>query len=69
MPMNRIQFQPGLSMPEFFARYGTEAQCEAALVATRWPDGFRCPCCGNSAVSLRQICMNSAALDGGGACR
>ena len=49
MPMNRIQFQPGLSMPEFFARYGTEAQCEAALVATRWPDGFRCPCCGNSA--------------------
>ena len=49
MPMNRIQFQPGLSMPEFYERYGTEAQCEAALVKTRWPDGFRCPCCGGSA--------------------
>ena len=33
MAMNRIQFQPGLSMPEFFARFGTEAQCESALVA------------------------------------
>ena len=25
MAMNRIQFQPGLSMPEFFKRYGTES--------------------------------------------
>ena len=47
--MNRIQFQPGLSMPEFFEQYGTEAQCEAALEKARWPDGFRCPCCGGSA--------------------
>ena len=31
MKMNRIQFQPGLSMPEFFERYGTEAQCQVAL--------------------------------------
>jgi hypothetical protein len=30
MPMNRIQFQPGLSMPEFLKDFGTEAQCEAA---------------------------------------
>lgn len=49
MAMNRIQFQPGLSMPDFVARYGTEAQCDAALVEARWPDGFRCPCCGGSA--------------------
>lgn len=47
--MNRIQFQPGLSMPEFFRRYGTEAQCEAALEQARWPEGFRCPCCGGAA--------------------
>ena len=46
MPMNRVQFQPGLSMAEFLDRYGTEAQCEAALVAARWPDGFVCPACG-----------------------
>lgn len=46
MAMNRIQFQPGLSMPEFFASFGTEAQCAAALQAARWPAGFRCPRCG-----------------------
>jgi transposase-like protein len=47
--MNRIQFQPGLSMPEFFRQFGTEAQCEAALEAARWPEGFRCPHCGSAA--------------------
>ena len=31
MPVNRIQFQPGISMPEFFSRYGSEEQCAAAL--------------------------------------
>ena len=49
MKMNRVQFQAGLSMPEFFERYGTEAQCRAALQATRWPDGFVCPSCGGAA--------------------
>lgn len=49
MAMNRIQFQPGLSMPEFFRQFGTEAQCEAALEAARWPEGFRCPHCGGAA--------------------
>jgi ISXO2-like transposase domain/Transposase zinc-ribbon domain len=47
MPMNRVQFQPGLSMPEFTKLYGTEAQCEAALVQSRWPTGFSCPACGH----------------------
>ncbi len=46
MPMNRVQFQPGLSMREFLSRYGTEEQCEAALIARRWPEGFVCPGCG-----------------------
>lgn len=45
MAMNRIQFQPGLSMPEFLKDYGTELQCEQALATVRWPDGFRCPRC------------------------
>src|SRR3546814_311079 len=45
MAMNRIQFQPGLSMPEFVKNYGTEMQCEQALEAARWPEGFRCPRC------------------------
>jgi transposase-like protein len=36
-------------MPEFFARYGSEAQCGATLVALRWPQGFVCPRCHSSA--------------------
>ncbi len=49
MAMNRIQFQPGLSMPDFLKDYGTEGQCEQALEAIRWPSGFGCPRCGRSA--------------------
>ena len=45
MPMNRVQFQRGVSLPDFLERYGTEEQCSAALVALRWPNGFRCPRC------------------------
>ena len=46
MSRNPIQFQKGLSLSEFQRRYGTEARCEAALKAWRWPDGFVCPHCG-----------------------
>lgn len=45
MAINKVQFQKGLSMPEFLHRYGTEVQCQAALVASRWPNGFVCPGC------------------------
>ena len=48
MAMNRIQFQPGLSLPAFHAQFGTEEQCANALEASRWPQGFRCPECGNA---------------------
>jgi len=51
MAMNRVQFQAGLSMAEFLNRYGSEDQCEAALVASRWPQGFACPDCGAGAHS------------------
>ena len=57
MPMNRVQFQPGLSMPEFFRQFGTEAQCEAALERTRWPEGFRCPHCGQATHYVLRIGM------------
>jgi ribosomal protein L37AE/L43A len=49
--MNRVQFQPGLSMAEFFHRYGTDTLCEAALIQSRWPTGFVCPDCGCAAHS------------------
>ena len=45
MGRNAIQFQKGLSMPEFQKLYGTEAQCEEALAQIRWPNGFSCPRC------------------------
>jgi transposase-like protein len=48
MAMNRVQFQPGLSMPDFLRQFGTEEQCEAALEGLRWPQGFRCPHCGEN---------------------
>ncbi|WP_029527772.1 IS1595 family transposase [Polaromonas glacialis] len=46
MSMNAIQFQRGLSLPQFQALYGSEAQCERALIAARWPHGWRCTHCG-----------------------
>jgi hypothetical protein len=45
MAMNRIQFQRGMSIPEFMDRYGTEAKCADELRRLRWPDGFVCPRC------------------------
>jgi ribosomal protein L37AE/L43A len=51
MPINRVQFQRGLSMAEFIDRYGTQEKCEAALAASRWPAGFVCPECSGPARS------------------
>ena len=33
-------------MAEFIDRYGSDEQCEMALIASRWPTGFVCPACG-----------------------
>ena len=35
MARNQVQFQKGLGMAEFTARYGTEDQCHEALVIAR----------------------------------
>lgn len=48
MAMNRVQFQPGLSLPGFLRRYGTESACTQALHAARWANGFVCPRCAGS---------------------
>ncbi len=34
------------TLAEFEARFPTEDACRAYLVQLRWPDGFRCPTCG-----------------------
>ena len=52
--MNRVQFQPGLSMPEFYEQYGTEVKCRAALEAARWPTGFARPACGGARTSFER---------------
>lgn len=54
MAMNRVQFQAGLSLPAFLTRYGSERQCEQALEASRWPQGFACPRCTGTAHSRFQ---------------
>jgi len=33
MPKNKVQFQKGMSLSDFQAQYGTEAQCDQALFA------------------------------------
>ena len=45
MTFNPIQFQHGMSIPEFLGCFGTEAQCAAAVRHARWPEGFRCVRC------------------------
>lgn len=47
MSINKIQFQHGISLPDFLGRYGSEEQCTQALFDIRWPTGFVCPRCSN----------------------
>lgn len=55
MAMNRIQFQPGMSLSEFFDQFGTEHQCEQALEKARWPQGFVCPQCEGARASRFEV--------------
>lgn len=49
MSSHQIRFRPGMSIPEFLSRFGTEAQCAEAIRVSRWSDGFRCPRCEGAA--------------------
>ena len=40
MAKNMIQFQKGMSIPEFMDNYGTEQQCRDTLFKLRWPMGL-----------------------------
>ncbi len=48
MPQSRVQYQEGLSLSDFIQAYGPEEKCLAALELARWPEGLRCPQCGES---------------------
>ena len=41
--------EPVLSLYDFLNRFPSEEDCFKYLVEKRWPDGFRCPKCGNHA--------------------
>lgn len=45
MAQNKVQYQRGLSIPEFIGGYGSVEQCEALIRKWRWPAGFTCPRC------------------------
>ena len=47
MAENKVQFQKGISLPDYLKLYGTEEQCFEALFYWRWPKGFVCPKCGH----------------------
>jgi transposase-like protein len=49
MAYNLIQFQQGMSLPEFLLSFSTESACCEAVLRARWPAGFVCPRCGSSA--------------------
>lgn len=49
MSPNLIQFQQGMSLPDFLRCFGTEAACADAVRQARWPGGFSCPGCGRAA--------------------
>jgi predicted RNA-binding Zn-ribbon protein involved in translation (DUF1610 family) len=74
MAQNPIQFQKGMSLPDFLKTYGTESQCEQALEQWRWPEGFLCPNCGRQqapvylrtrALSQCRHCHHQASLTAG----
>ncbi|PPU98537.1 transposase, partial [Xanthomonas hyacinthi] len=67
MSINAVQFQAGLSMPDFLVSYGTEAKCYRALYKWRWPQGFRCHSCAGRARS--RFKRSAAIYDQCSACR
>ncbi len=44
----KIQYQQGLSLPEFLKHFGKREQCEKHLYQTKWPHGFKCKKCGET---------------------
>lgn len=40
MAKKLIRFQPGMNLRAFLDRYGSEERCRAALLSTRWCEGW-----------------------------
>jgi hypothetical protein len=48
MSKYKVQFQKGMSLQQFWSKFGTDGQCREALFLMRWPNGFRCTVCGHN---------------------
>jgi len=48
MAKNKVQFQQGMSLVQFLAKFGSEEKCREAVFGWRWPAGFQCPRCGHA---------------------
>ena len=44
--MARVPFP--ISLRQFQLQFATEEACQKYLAACRWPEGFKCPRCGNA---------------------
>ncbi|MDQ3730296.1 MAG: IS1595 family transposase [Actinomycetota bacterium] len=40
-----------MDLPKLIEQFGTEDKCHEYLEALRWPNGVRCPRCGNDSIS------------------
>ncbi len=56
MAKSKVQFQKGYNLFEFLNCYGSEVQCEKALFAWRFPQGFVCPECTNKTFASGKAC-------------
>lgn len=49
------------TLAEFETRFGTDEACRNFLIRLRWPEGFRCPHCGNArAWPVRKVLLQCA---------
>jgi len=55
MAMNRVQFQPGLSMHGFMELNGTAEQCEAASSTGAGPRATSARCAGGPTLASRRF--------------
>jgi transposase-like protein len=49
--MGQVRFTKQMTVGQFDELFPTDDACKAYLVARRWPDGVRCPRCGNEKVA------------------
>ena len=43
------------TIEEFEAKFSSEETCREYLFQLRWPEGFRCPVCGNAASAITRL--------------